>query len=45
MKWSVTFSNKHGIYELPQELPKDLRLKDVRKLENRKIFKLHRTIA
>ena len=24
---SVTISNKHGIYELPDELPKDLRLR------------------
>ena len=24
---SMTISNKHGIYELPEELPKDLRLR------------------
>ena len=26
MNWSAIISNKHGIYELPQELPNDLRL-------------------
>ena len=39
----VIISNKHGIYELPHELPNDLRL---RKLGNiKKISKLYRTIA
>ena len=27
MQRSVIISNKHGIYELPDELPKDLRLR------------------
>ena len=27
VKRSVIISNKHGIYELPHELPNDLRLK------------------
>ena len=27
VKRSVIISNKHGIYELPHELPSDLRLK------------------
>ena len=27
VKWMVIISNKHGIYELPYELPNDLRLK------------------
>ena len=26
VKLSVTFSNKHGIYKLPHELPNNLRL-------------------
>ena len=26
VKWSVTISNKHGIYELPHELPDNFRL-------------------
>ena len=33
MKQSAIISNKHGIYELPHELPNDLRL---RVLKNRK---------
>ena len=38
---SVIVSNNHGIYELPHEFPKDLRL-----LGNiRKISKLYRIIA
>ena len=37
------FFDKHGIYQLPQELPNDLRL---RKLGNsRKVSKPHRMIA
>ena len=31
VKWSVIISNKHDIYDLPQALPNDLRLKDLRK--------------
>ena len=27
VEWSVIISNKHGIYELPQELPNDFRLR------------------
>ena len=43
VKRIVIISNKHGIYELPHELPNDLRL---RKLGNiKKISKLHRIIA
>ena len=36
MKRIVIISNKHGIYELPQESPNDLRLKkdNLRKLGN-----------
>ena len=30
VKRSVIISNKHGIYELPHELPSDLRLEDLR---------------
>ena len=43
VKRSVIITNKHGIYELPHELPSDLRL---RKLENnKKISKLHRIVT
>ena len=43
VKRSAIISNKHGIYELPDDLPNDLRL---RKLENtRKISKLQGAIA
>ena len=43
VKRSVIISNKHSIYELPHELPNDLRL---RSSENRKrISKSHRIIA
>ena len=46
VKQSLIISNKHGIYELSRELPNDLRLKDLRKLENiRKILKLYKIIA
>ena len=35
VKRSVIISNKHGIYELPNELPNDLRLgKDQENLKN-----------
>ena len=41
-RWTV-ITYKHGIYELPNELPNDLRL---RKLGNiRKVSKLHRMIV
>ena len=41
-RWAI-ITYKHGIYELPHELPNDLRL---RKLGNiRKVSKLHRMIA
>ena len=47
-RWAI-ITYKHGIYELPQELPNDLRKLgnyDLRKLENiRKVSKLHRMIA
>ena len=42
VKRIAIISNKHGIYELPN----DLRLNDLRKLGNvRKISKLHRIIT
>ena len=34
VKRSVIISNRHGIYELPKELPNDLKLNDHWKLEN-----------
>ena len=41
-RWAI-ITYKHGIYELPHELPNDLRL---RKLGNiRKVSKVHRMIA
>ena len=48
-RWAI-ITYKHGIYELPHELPNDLRLKDLRKLGKfdlniRKVCKLHRMIA
>ena len=43
VKRCAIITYKHGIYELPHELPNDLRL---RKLGNiRKVSKLHRIIA
>ena len=44
VKQSTIISNEHGIYELPQELPNELKLrKDLRKLGKiRKISKAHR---
>ena len=39
MKGSVIIINKHGIYELPQELLNGLRLKDLRNI--RKVPKRH----
>ena len=44
-RWAI-ITYKHGRYELPHELPNDLRLKDLRKLGNvRKVSKIHRMIA
>ena len=44
VKQFAIITYKNGIYELPQELPKVVRL--IRKLGNvRKVFKLHRMIA
>ena len=44
VKQFAIITYKNGIYELPQELPKVLRL--IRELGNvRKVFKLHRMIA
>ena len=41
VKQSVIISNKYGIYELPYELPNDLRLRNLSKLGNiKKISKL-----
>ena len=43
-QWAI-ITYKHGIYELPHELPNDLRLRklDLRKLGNlTKVSKLHR---
>ena len=41
-RWAI-ITYKHGMYELPHELPNDLRLG---KLENiREVSKLHRMIA
>ena len=48
VKRSVIISNKHGIYELPHELPNELRLRifHLKKLGNiRKISKRYRIIA
>ena len=43
MKRCAIILYKHGVYELPHELPKDLRL---RKLGNMwKVFKFHGMIA
>ena len=43
-RWTI-ITYTHGIYELPHELPNDLRL-DLRKLGNmRKVSKPHRMIA
>ena len=42
-RWAI-ITYKHGIYELPHELPNDLRF--IRRLRNiRKVSKLHRMIA
>ena len=43
VKRSVILSNKHGIYELPEDLLNNLRLRKLGHI--RKISKLHRIIA
>ena len=43
VKPSAIISNNHGIYELPHELPNDLRLSIFGKVK--KISKLHRIIS
>ena len=43
VKRSGVISNKHGIYELPNKLPNDLRLGNLGRV--RKISKLHRIIT
>ena len=46
VKRSANICNKHGIYEMPHELPSDLRLKDVWKLGKfMKISKNYRIIT
>ena len=46
VKRCAIITYKHGIYDLPHELPNDFRLKDLRKLGNmRKVPKLHRMIS
>ena len=43
VKKCAIITYKDGLYELPKELPNDVR---IRKLENiRKVFKLHKMIA
>ena len=34
VKRSLNISNKYGIYEMPHELPNNLRLKDLRKYQD-----------
>ena len=41
-RWAI-ITYKHGIYELPQELPNNLRLRKLGDI--RKVSKLHRMIA
>ena len=45
-RWTI-ITYKYGTYELPHELPNDLRLrKDLKKLGNiKKVSKLHRMIS
>ena len=44
-RW-VIITYKHGIYELPHELPNDLRLRVLEKLrKTNKVSKFHRIIA
>ena len=42
-KQSAIISNKHGKYELPHEVPNDLRFEKLRNIK--KTSKLHRIIA
>ena len=41
-RWAI-ITYKHGIYELPHELPNDLRLRILGNI--RKVYKLYRMIA
>ena len=42
VKGNMIFSNKNGIYGLPQKLPSDIRFNDLKKFENfRKTSKLY----
>ena len=41
-RWAI-ITYKHGIYELPHELPNDLRLRILGNI--RKVSKIHRMIA
>ena len=44
-QWAI-ITDKHGIYELPHELPNDLKLYEIRKLGSiRKVSKLNKMIA
>ena len=44
-RWAV-ITYRHGIYEVPHELPNELRLKDLRKLRNvRKASNPHRMLS
>ena len=43
VKRCVIITYKHGIYELPHELPNDLRLSKLGNISN--ILKIHRIIA
>ena len=43
-RWAIV-TYKHGIYELPNELPNDLRLRKEILGNIRKMSKLHRMIA
>ena len=46
VKRCAIITSKHSIYELPCELPNDLRLRDLRKIGNiRKVSKPHRMIG
>ena len=46
MKRYAIITYKHGVYELPHEFSNDLRLRNLRKLENiRELSKIHRMIA
>ena len=43
LKGYAIFTYKHGIYELPHELPNDLSLRNVENIK--KLSKVHRMIA